>query len=167
MKVLFSLAAILVVLGQLIAYLITKLSYNKYPRVLGRIVKAKLDDHTGVNGNRIYKAIFEIEYEYRDNFYLSTAPILRAFELFPSFQYESKLLDTYKVGDIVEVRVNPIEPAKGFIAVAPLSITSTLVMMTIAILAVLYFLFMGEIDTDKLRFELRQWHQNTYSYSKI
>lgn len=162
MDIMMSLVCISVVFGQFIAYLLTKLNYRKYPRVLGRIVKAKLDDHNGVYGNRTYRASFEVEYEYQDKLYVSHSPILRCVELFPSFQYESKLLDSYKVGDIVEVRVNPIEPNKGYFAIAPLSIMSFLVMLSMGLLAVFYFMYLKNLDSDKLLFELHQWRQNTY-----
>lgn len=144
MKSLMAFSAIILALIQFLTYLVTKLSYQKLTAITGKIVKAKLEDYSGVDGNRVYKASFEIEYEYNDTVHLCSSPILRSFELFPAFKFESSLLDHYKAGDSVEVKLDPRKPSNCYIAVTPLSITSTLAMLVAALVGVLYLIYLDD-----------------------
>lgn len=141
MKSLVAIGAIIAALVQFFTYLMTKHKYKGMPSITGKVLECKLDNYSDVDGKRIFKANIEIEYEFEAKSYKCRNPILRSFELFPAHEFESELVDSYKVGDQIEVKVNPVKPINGYIAVAPLSIISSVAIIFAAIAGFSYLYY--------------------------
>lgn len=141
MKSLLAFGALLAAVIQLFNYLFIKSKYKNFLSVKGKIIKCKLDDFSNPDGSREFKANIEIEYEYQSKTYQCSTPVLRSFELFPAYQVEANLAGKHKEGDIVDVKFDVNKPSRGYISIAPLSIISSLLLVTSASVASAYLYY--------------------------
>lgn len=145
MKSIISLGAILAALFQLISYQITKYRYKGMHVTDGVVMHSKLDNYNDVDGKRVFQANIEIEYQFNGSRYLSKFPVLRSFEISPSHNFENDLVAKCKVGESIKVRFNKSNPSKGYIAIAPLSVVSTIGVTLAALLGVAYLCYVTEV----------------------
>ena len=108
-------------IGQTYLYLKLKKHWSSFPVVAATITKSKLFDFTNANGMRSYDAQISFKYRFRSKDYECETPALRSPQVFPLYEYESTLLDKYKVGEIYNAKVHPNFPEMAFLEIAPLS----------------------------------------------
>lgn len=126
--------------GQSFLYRRVKQNWDFYPVTLGEVLESKLVDHNDADGKRIYEASIRCRYNHLGVEYESDAVVLRAAQLVPNFNYEHKLVQRYKKGSTVEIRVLPNSPDIAIIELAPLNKASViLVPLLIIVYAVLVF----------------------------
>ena len=118
---------VLIVLGlfNTIAYFQIRKRFYSWPVVAARIIESELRNHTNADGNRVYEANIEYEYEFRGHIYHSNTPILKGYELFIQWDREDALIKKYRNGDIVNARVCPSAPRICYLEIANLDWLST------------------------------------------
>ncbi len=126
-------------LFQTFIYFQLKKRMNKWPVVAAKIIKSVLLDYNDVNGERIYEANIEFEYEFRGQNYTSDTPLLKGYEVFTKWDRESELLTKYKEGNIVNARVCPHAPGISFLEISKFDWLSALLVPLGIILYVLFF----------------------------
>ncbi|WP_444946667.1 DUF3592 domain-containing protein [Microbulbifer sp. VTAC004] len=123
--------------GQTFVYQRVKKKWNSLPVVDAKIKTSKLKNFTNAEGQRVYEAQIEFEYEYMGVKYSSDTPLLRSPQLFKNNNIEHDLLSRYKEGGSVAVRVMPSSPKNAFIEMERFSKLSAVV---IPVLIVIYSL---------------------------
>jgi Protein of unknown function (DUF3592) len=130
-------------LGQLLIYRKLRKHWKKLPVVAGTVTESKLRHHSDANGRTVYEADIKFKYKFRGQEYESDTPALRGPQMFPLWEYESKLLSKYEKGEIYNVKIVASKPELAYLEIAPLSKIST-VLMPIAILGYgAYLVFVG------------------------
>ncbi|WP_428818665.1 DUF3592 domain-containing protein [Microbulbifer sp. MCCC 1A16149] len=124
--------------GQTYVYRRIQGKWKSFPVVRGEIIESKLANFTNTEGQRVYEANIKFEYDFEGQKYCSDTPLLRSPQLFKDHNFEHELLQKYKVGDRVNVKVLPRSPKVAFIEIEPFSRLSAI---AIPILAVLYLAF--------------------------
>jgi hypothetical protein len=138
-------------IGQSLIYRKVKRNWNSLPVTRGEIIESKLIDHNDTDGNRVYEASIRCRYNYLGTDYESEAAVLRAAQLVPNYNYEHQLVQRYKKGNNVEIRVLPKKPSVAIIELAPLNKASVilvpLIIVAYALLVFGYGWAMHEITT--------------------
>lgn len=139
---------ILLTLIPILLYLKIRKYFEKLPIVAAEITHSKLLDYNDVNGKRIWEAEIKFRYRFRGEDYKASTPALRSPQLFdPHWDFESQLVEDNPVGEFVNVRVIPQYPDMAYIAVAPFSFGSALLLPVITVLYALflfgYFYYIG------------------------
>ena len=138
-------------IGQSLLYRKIKRNWDSLPVTRGEIIESRLIDHNDIDGNRVYAATIQCRYNHLGTDYESEAVVLRSAQLVPNFNYEHKLVQRYKKGDRVEIRVLPQKPDVAIIELAPLNKASVilvpLIIIGYALLVVGYGWAMNEIFT--------------------
>ena len=127
-------------IGQSLLY--RRISKNWDPMTItsGEITESKLLNQNEVNGTRTYHAIIRCKYNHLGLQYESEVLPLRSVQLVPSFQYEHELLQKYKKGQRVEIRLFPSQPDLPFLELQPLS-KKSVILVPILLLAYAAFVF--------------------------
>ncbi|WP_444939162.1 DUF3592 domain-containing protein [Microbulbifer sp. JMSA002] len=120
---------------QTFVYLRVKKKWASLPLIDATVTKSKLKNFANTEGQRIYEAQIEFEYEYKEEKFYSDTPLLRSPQLFKDNNIEHDLLNRYKEGDSVSVRLLPHSPKNAYIEVERFS---TLSAVAIPILLILY-----------------------------
>ncbi len=140
MKSLLAFGAILAALMQLMSYLWTKKKFAKFEVVKGVITQCEFSDFNDADGTRVYEANIEYKFSHQDQEITSSNVALRSFQLFPLHNFEVDLVGKYEVGQEVDVKLNPNNPANSFLEVAPLSLMSTVALVAAAGLGAAYLI---------------------------
>jgi hypothetical protein len=142
--IIMSLAGVL----QTFIYTRTKEVFEHLPVVAGEITHSRLLNQMGLNNEQLLEAIIYYKYTFRGQEYEANTPALRGYDLFPSLEYERSLVNKYKTGDIVNIRVMPEIPDLAYLEVAPLSKSSAILapVMTLGGIALLLAYFYGIFD---------------------
>ncbi|WP_444930358.1 DUF3592 domain-containing protein [Microbulbifer sp. SSSA002] len=112
--------------------------WRSLPVVRGKIIESKLVNFINTEGQRVYEANIKYKYDFKGQRYYSDTPLLRSPQLFKDHNLEHELLQKYKVGDHVNIKVLPNSPEVAFIEVEPFNRLSAI---AIPILTVLYIAF--------------------------
>ena len=115
-------------LGQVVSYKMLKRNWGKFRVVAGEILESRILHYTDTEGKTVFEARIRFKYQFQGKEYESETPALRGPQLFPLFDYESKLVQRYKRGEIYNIRVHPLEPEIAYLEVAPLSKISVVVL---------------------------------------
>ena len=108
-------------IGQTYLYYKLKKNWKYFPVVAATITKSELFDLTSGDGVRSYEAKISFKYSFLGKDYECDTPALRSPQVFPLYEYESTLLDKYKVGEMYNAKVHPNIPEVAFLEIAPLS----------------------------------------------
>jgi len=130
-------------IGQTYLYLKLKKHWNSFHIVAATITKSKLFDLTDANGIRKYDAQISFKYRFRGKEYECDTPALRSPQIFPLYEYESTLLDKYKVGEMYNAKVHPNLPEMAFLEIAPLSKLSVFLLPLIILGYAAYLIGVG------------------------
>ena len=122
---------------QTVAYLRVKKHFRRLPIVAAEITQCRLI--RSFEERWIVEADIRFRYTFRGKEYESHTPALRSAQLFPVWNYESALVDRYRVGSIVNAHVIPDVPEAAFLEVAPFSLSSA-VLLPIVTLAYAAFI---------------------------
>ncbi|QFT54886.1 DUF3592 domain-containing protein [Microbulbifer sp. THAF38] len=120
---------------QTFVYQRVKKKWASLPLVDATITRSKLKNFANTEGRRIYEAQIEFGYEYKGEKFYSDTPLLRSPQLFKDNNIEHDLLNKYKEGDSVKVRLLPDSPKNAYIEVERFS---TLSAIAIPVLFILY-----------------------------
>ncbi|WP_299597587.1 DUF3592 domain-containing protein [uncultured Microbulbifer sp.] len=108
--------------------------WNSLPLVDAKITTSKLKNFTNTEGQRVYEAQIEFEYEYSGAKYRSDTPLLRSPQLFKDNNIEHDLLSRYKEGEKLKVRVIPGSPKDAYIEMERFSRLSAVVIPVLFII---------------------------------
>ena len=114
-------------------YLRLKKTFDRWPVIGAQVTTSWLLNQPGADGQYLLEAVVHFSYSFRGQEYVSKTPALRGYDLFPSLEYERKLVKKYPKGEFVNARVHPYAPDFAYLEVAPLSITSTILAPLMAI----------------------------------
>ena len=132
---------ILIVFGlfQTFIYFQLKKRIGSWPVVAAKIIKSVLLDYNDVNGERIYEANIEYEYEFRGKIYTVDTPLLKGYEVFTKWDREYELQKKYKEGDVVNAKVCPHASEICYLEVSKFDWPSAILVPLGIILYVLFF----------------------------
>ena len=134
---------------QTVVYAILKKRFHEFGKVAGKITYSRFLNYTDPDGKREIGAIIKFNYSVRGQDYEGDTPILKGYEMFPSFDYYDELVKRYPPGEVVNVHFLRNNPKIAYLEVAPLSKVSTVLapVMSISSIAILvaYALGVGDI----------------------
>ncbi|WP_111640283.1 DUF3592 domain-containing protein [Marinimicrobium alkaliphilum] len=125
---------------QTIVYLGLRRKSERWPKVAAVITFSKLLNHMDLDNRNVLEAMIHYKYTFLGKEYEGKTPALRGYDMFPSYDYESKLVKKYRPGDTVNAVVCPRAPELCYLEVAPLSKVSTVMAPLFFILGVALFL---------------------------
>ena len=139
----FFIVMVVLGLGQLFLYRNLRKRWEKLPVVAGEVTESELRHYSDADGRTIYEANIKFKYTFLGQEYESESPALRGPQMFPLWEYESKLLSKYEKGEIYNVKVLGSKPDMAYLEIAPLSKISV-ILMPISILGyAVYLVFVG------------------------
>lgn len=118
---------------QTVIYILVKRRFNDFGVVSGQIIYSKFINHTNTDGNREIGANIKFRYSVAGKEYESDTPLLKGYEMFPSFGYYHDLAKRYPTGETVNVHFSRRNPGVSFLEIAPLSKASTILAPLISI----------------------------------
>lgn len=120
-------------LAQTFYYLRVRKIFNSLPIVSAEIIGSRLLHQLDLDNKDLTQAIINFKYSYQGDEHESSSPVLRGFELFPSFDYERALVKKYRPGDRATARVVQGRSVEAYLEVAPLSRASYGVVLLLVI----------------------------------
>ena len=130
---------------QTLIYVLIKRRFNEFGVVAGEITYSRFINHTDIDGNREVGALITFRYSVAGKEYESDTPLLKGYEMFPSFDYYHELTKRYPPGEIVNVHFSRRRPNVSFLEIAPLSKASTVLapLISVGCIAIFVGYFMG------------------------
>lgn len=138
----------LVGIAQTVVYTVLKKRLQGWPTVAAQVTHARLLNQVSPDGKTLMEAVIYFKYSYQGKEYKANTPALRGYELFPSLDYEAKLVEKYNVDEFYNVKVSPRAPELAYLEIAPLSTASTILAPMLSILGItlLYLLVTGQAE---------------------
>lgn len=125
---------------QTIFYFKLKKTFERWPIVAAEITHSVLLNQLDADGRAIVEGVINFKYSFRGQEYEVDTPAIRAYDLFPSLEYERSLTKRYRVGDIVNARVHPNSSSLAYLEVAPFSRASAILSPIMTLLGIALFI---------------------------
>jgi hypothetical protein len=118
---------------QTVVYFLIKRKFDNFGIIAGKITFSKFIDQTDTDGKREIDASIKFSYTIAGKEYESSTPLLKGYEMFPSYGYYHELAKRYPLGEIVNVHFYRKNPNMSFLEIAPLSKSSTILAPLISV----------------------------------